>query len=309
MKLKDLKIGTQLKIGMGAILLFVALLGAVAWYQAESLWQETEGLYKHPLMVRRALDKLTVDILSMHQNMKDLVLSVNDQERQSAIRDIATREAEAIQQFDILYDRYLGDRKDIDEARTALAQWKSIREETIRLLRAGKNVEAANRTKSSGVDGSHMEKLMDEIQDISDFAKNRGDQFYAAAKKEKDALMGRLGMVLGVILLLTLGVGYLLLKNIKKPIKELAAAADLFRQGKMDVRSGYASANEFGTLAASFNALAETVQTEWQSRESATRIAEVMLQQEDMRAFCQALLKDLLTETGSRTGPVNFYRR
>ncbi len=304
MKLKDLKIGTQLKIGMGAILLFVALLGAVAWYQAESLWQETEGLYKHPLMVRRALDKLTVDILSMHQNMKDLVLSVNDQERQSAIRDIATREAEAIQQFDILYDRYLGDRKDIDEARTALAQWKSIREETIRLLRAGKNVEAANRTKSSGVDGSHMEKLMDEIQDISDFAKNRGDQFYAAAKKEKDALMGRLGMVLGVILLLTLGVGYLLLKNIKKPIKELAAAADLFRQGKMDVRSGYASANEFGTLAASFNALAETVQTEWQSRESATRIAEVMLQQEDMRAFCQALLKDLLTETGSQIGAI-----
>jgi hypothetical protein len=49
MKLKDLKIGTQLRFGMGAILVFVALLGATAWFQADSLWQETKGLYEHPL--------------------------------------------------------------------------------------------------------------------------------------------------------------------------------------------------------------------------------------------------------------------
>jgi len=304
MKIKDLKIGTQLRIGMGAVLVFVAILGAVAWYQADSLWQETKGLYEHPLTVRKAIDKLTIDILSMHRDMKDLVMAENEQERQSIIQSIDTREADAARQFDVLYDRYLGDRSNIDEVRSALVQWKSIRDETTRLLRAGKTAEAVKRTKSDSVDGGHVEKLLDEIKDISDFAENRAQKFYANAQKEKDALMGRLGLVLGAILLLTLGVGYLLLKNIKKPLKELAAAADLFRQGKLDTRSGYDSTNEFGTLASSFNALAETVQMEWQSRESAARIAEVMLKQEDMRAFCQALLKDLLTETGSQIGAI-----
>ena len=41
MKLQDMKIGTQLRIGMGAILVFVAILGATAWFQADSLWEET----------------------------------------------------------------------------------------------------------------------------------------------------------------------------------------------------------------------------------------------------------------------------
>ena len=111
MKLKDLKISSQLRIGMGAILVFVTLLGATAWFQADSLWQETKGLYQHPLQVRIALDKLTIDIFSMHRDMDDLVLAENEQERQTVIQNIDTREADAFRQFDILYDRYLGDRK------------------------------------------------------------------------------------------------------------------------------------------------------------------------------------------------------
>ena len=44
MKLKDLKISTQLQAGIGVILLLVALLGATAWFRANSMWQETKGL-------------------------------------------------------------------------------------------------------------------------------------------------------------------------------------------------------------------------------------------------------------------------
>jgi len=304
MKLKDMKISTQLRIGMSVIILFVAILGATAWFQANDLWQETKGLYEHPLTVRRALDKLTIDILTMHRDMKDLVMADNEQERQSIILDIDTHEAEATKQFDILYDRYLGPRKDIEEARSAFVLWKAIRVETIRLLGAGKTTEAVRRTKSSGIGGGHVEKLLGEIQDMSDFAKVRGDKFYADAQKEKDALMIRLWIVFGAILLLTLGVSYLLLRNIRKPLQELTSLTEQFGQGKLDARSHYVSANEFGNLAVSYNALAETVQSEWQSRESAARIAEVMLKQEDMRDFCKALLKNLLTETGSQIGAI-----
>lgn len=38
MKLKDLKIGTQLRFGLGGIFVLVLLLGGQAWFQAESLW-------------------------------------------------------------------------------------------------------------------------------------------------------------------------------------------------------------------------------------------------------------------------------
>ncbi|MCX6690640.1 MAG: hypothetical protein NTW33_00980 [Methanoregula sp.] len=66
MKLRDLNIGTQLAIGLGIIIALVILLGVVAYVQEESLWQETKGLYEHPLQVRRAIGDLDVDILTMH---------------------------------------------------------------------------------------------------------------------------------------------------------------------------------------------------------------------------------------------------
>jgi len=122
MKLGDLKIGTQLRIGTGVILALVALLGATAWFQADELWQETKGLYEHPLQVRRALDQLTIDILSMHQSIHDLTLAENEQERQSALQSIDTREADAAMRFGILYDRYLGPRNDIDDVHNAFVQ-------------------------------------------------------------------------------------------------------------------------------------------------------------------------------------------
>ena len=230
MKLKNLKIGTQLRIGLGILMAFVILLGALAWLQTDQLWLQTKSLYNHPLQVRRALDKLTIDILSMQRDMTDLVLADNEQERQSLLQDLDVREADAFQQFDILYDRYLGPRKDIDEARNHFVSWKSIRDETIRLLRAGKTAEAVRRTKSGGGGGAHVDKIWKEVRDISDFATNKGDQFYLDATSINNSLNRQLGAIVAFILLLSLIVAWLLLKGIKTPLAELTAAADRFRE-------------------------------------------------------------------------------
>jgi signal transduction histidine kinase/DNA-binding response OmpR family regulator/HAMP domain-containing protein len=304
MKLRDLKIGTQLRIGMGAILLLTALLGATAWFQADSLWQETRNLYEHPLKVQRAIGEIRVNFLTVNRGMRDLFLAGNDQEIQTVIQEIDTYEANAARQLEILYDRYLGPRVDIDHVHDAAVQWRSIRAETIQLLRAGKTAEAADRMKPSGVSSVHLKKLISEIKYVSDFSLTRSEQFYADAQKHKDALMVRLVIILGAIFLLTTGVGYLLFKGIRDPLKELTSAAQEYRQGNLDARSHYLSTNEFGALAASFNALAQAVQMELRSKEDLARIADIMLREDDLRAFCLELLKALLEHTGSRVGAV-----
>jgi hypothetical protein len=48
---------------MGAILVFVAIIGTKAWFQVNRLWQETKELYEHTLTVRSAVDKLDIDIM------------------------------------------------------------------------------------------------------------------------------------------------------------------------------------------------------------------------------------------------------
>ncbi len=158
MKFRDLKIGTQLTLGIGIIIFMATLLGTIAVVHEESLWEVTSDLYEHPLKIRRAAGALEADFLRMDRGMENLFLTENEQEREQILQEISTEEADAFQQFDILYDRYLGPRSDIDTVYTDFVQWNTIRGETIRLLREGKTAEAASRITSIGVEDTQIEK-------------------------------------------------------------------------------------------------------------------------------------------------------
>ncbi|MDQ1238845.1 MAG: hypothetical protein QG577_1030 [Thermodesulfobacteriota bacterium] len=303
-RMKDLRIGTQLKLGLGAILVFVAILGITSWLQNELLWQQTKGLYEHPLRVRKAVGAIRADVISIHLNMKELFLSDNEEERTGIIQSIDTYENNAHHAFQILHEKYLGNPNDVDQAHNALVQWRAIRNQTIRLLREGKVSEAAARTKFTGVGGMHAQKVLNYLAVVDDFAKNRADKFYREAKEEKHDLMVHLGVLIGAILLLSAGGGYYLVKGIRDPLKELTSVARRYRQGDFDARSSYASRNEFGILAGAFNELAHTIQSEMMVRQNAGRIADVMLREEDLHAFCRELLKILLEHTDSQVGAV-----
>ncbi len=306
MKLSNLKIGTQLKLAFGIILFLIVVLGAISWRQANKLAMQTTELYQHPHAVRRALGELKADILSMHRSMKDLSLTSNKEEIELILQDIEKYKANAFKQFDVLYDRYLGPRNDIENAYNSFVAWNTIREETIILVRQGKVDEALARTKPDGSGGHQVDVILAHIQVIDDFALNKAVEFYDGASKLNDQLNRQLGfLVLGILGLIVLII-YLLNRNIRRPITELSNVTKLFREGKMDVRSNYSSTNEFGQLSISFNALADTIETELSLNAHAAKLAEVMLSEDDAHKFCHALLTSLLEHTNSQMGAVYF---
>jgi len=306
MRLSNLKIGTQLKIAFGIILFLVVVLGAISWQQANELSQQTTELYEHPHMVRRALGELKADILSMHRSMKDLGLTNNNSEIDLVLQDLEKYKANAFKQFDVLYDRYLGPRNDIEKAYNSFVEWNVIREETIVLARQGRLDEALSRTKPDGPGGHHVDMLLAQIQIIDDFALNKADEFYDNAIKLNNQLNLQLELLVLGILGLIIVIIYFLNRNIRRPITELANVTKLFREGELNVRSAYSSDNEFGQLSASFNDLAETIETEMNLNTQAARLAGVMLSEDDARQFCHSLLSSLLEHTGAQMGAVYF---
>ncbi|MEI7729204.1 MAG: response regulator [Verrucomicrobiota bacterium] len=306
MKLNDLKIGAQLRLGLGLILALVLLLGAQAWRQSDILWLQTKGLYDHPFQVRRAIGKLEADVEGMSRFLRDLFLAQNDQETTAALQGIEIKRADAERQFDILSDRYLGLRDDVTALQDDFAKWNALRTETIRLFQAGKTAEAEARIRPDGVQNAQAEVVRSRLQKIDDFTRNKGDQFYQAAMEQNDTLTHQLVAIVTVILLLCVGIVWFLLKGIKDPLKELTVATEQFRQGKLEARSRYASANEFGALSTSFDTMADVIQTELKINEHATQLAGVMLREEEVQAFCRELLKGLLAHTGSQVGAVYF---
>jgi signal transduction histidine kinase/CheY-like chemotaxis protein/HAMP domain-containing protein len=306
MKLMDMKIGNQLRLGIGLILALVVVLGAIAWRQSDLLWRQTKTMYEHPLQVRRAIGILEAEILGMHRQVEELVLAEKDQDIAVALQKIEARKATTERQIEILYDRYLGPRNDITNLDDDFVKLNAIVDETIRLHRAGKTAEAAARNKQGGIGDVQVSTLTKHVLRVDDFARNKGDQLYKAAAEQSDALNRQLVVFVVAIFGLLLLVAWLLLKGIRTPLAELTAATEQFRQGKLDARSRYASANEFGALSAAFNTMADTIQTKMQIDANAGELVGAMFREEEVHAFCRELLKGLLTHTGSQVGAVYF---
>lgn len=72
---RNMKISIKLSLGFAIILVFVLIIGVVAYVQTELLNQQTVTMYNHPLQVRRAIDSLKLDVSDMRIGMKDLLLS------------------------------------------------------------------------------------------------------------------------------------------------------------------------------------------------------------------------------------------
>ena len=238
--------------------------------------------------------------------MLQLVLGNDQQRTDEYVNKIDVYEANINQQLNIIYDRFLGPKDDIDELVVSLAQWKTIRAETIRLYRLGQITEAQERVYSTGIGGIQAEKLKHELTDISDFANNKGDEFYQAAQEQRNVNLVQMSALIFGVFVLLLSISYFLRKGILPPLNELTTATEAFQQGKHDARIQYDSTNEIGLLSKAFNTMATTIETEIVYRDSVISLSSIMTNEVSLRLFCQEFLKGLMLKTNSQMGAIYF---
>ncbi|WP_028572871.1 ATP-binding protein [Desulfonatronum lacustre] len=308
MRFEDMKISRQLRLGLGLILLLVVGLAALAWVHSDLLWRQTEGLYDHPLTVRRALSELKVDILVIHWAAEEQHEARTAADELRLARLIQNHEASVERQFAILYERYLGPRADIDRLEQVYRECKTNREEVRRLILGNRSAQARaiDIHTSTGLGSDHLNEMMGHVQVIDDFASLKAEAFYQDARSLHNSLNGQLAFAIAAIILGSMAVAWFLLRGIREPLKTLVAATDRFHQGDMNARSDYRSANEMGALSASFNVMAAGIQTQMQIHAKAALLSETMLRENEVRSFCRELLKVLLEQTGSQAGAIYF---
>ena len=300
MKLKDLKIGTQLILCFVVMFAFVIILGVASYRQSDEIQQLTENIYKHPLKVRKAIGNLDVDVLKMRLGTRDLMLAVNDREKQAAIQSIELSAADAEDQFEILKISYLGNESDVIDAHNAFIKWKTIRQDNIKLALA-KEVEKVKESVSlTGIVGIYRDQMLVKIKKIDDFTVRNGDSLFENSVLLKNSLnLQLIYMMIFILLLMYIG-SCLLIQNIRKPIKELTNTVNKFQNGDMSVRSSIESKNEFGKLSESFNSMVESIQINTDLSKKASELSQIMLLEEDPRKFFASILPTLAAQTNSQ---------
>jgi len=165
-----------------SIIVAVALFSAVFTItKMQELTENTQKMYTHPFKVSNSLANIQTSIITMHRNMKDVVLSPNTLEMIHIIESIQVEENKVYDNFKIIYANYLGNKKDIDVLFNTFKKWKSIRQEVISLVNQNKMSSAITITKNKGK--KHIDKLYSQINVLKQYAFSKADEFYNLSVK------------------------------------------------------------------------------------------------------------------------------
>jgi hypothetical protein len=187
MKPGNIRIVTRLRLGFALLLALLVALGVLSHVQTGQLWENARKMHDHSLVVRRAVGDLNAAIFSMRIEFRNFALAGDEADRQAALTNRAAAKADALRRFDILQDRYMGPAADVDAARRDFARWTELHEGNQGLVRAGKTVEAMDRTEKSGDVGRTREHLLEQIHTISEFSRRMADQLFDDTRKVKKA--------------------------------------------------------------------------------------------------------------------------
>ncbi len=306
MKIQNTTIGTRLAVGFSIILLFFLFLGTLAYQQSGRLWQITVDLYEHPLQVSAATRDIKADINSMHVYLKDIAIDKNlsDIEIEESISQIRALEASVYKKFEIVNDKYLGPKSDVENAYNLFKDWKPLRDKVIQLRKNGDQTAAYHAYKTDHVD--YRERMFTQIQVMIDFAAGKSKEFFQSAENEKQQLLIWLRFSLLILFIFSVLISYLLFKGIREPLQALTRITEEYRQGNFSSRSSYNSTNEIGKLADAFNNMAGSVQQELTMKSNSAAIAQLLINENELKPFCKELLKSLQNFTQAHVAAIYF---
>jgi len=301
---KNLRIGTQLKLGFAVLLLLVMVLGLVASLQTAEISRQTETLYNHPLQVRRAIGVIRENIRAIQVSHRDMLLASNSEEIETALQNSEVAEAEVRRHFSVLQERYLGSQTEVEAALNAFVRWNSLAKSSREANKTGTIKKTLARVTESGDIGVARQEVFASIGKVDDFAKTKGDALFASSEALQDRLHRQLLGIIAAIIALSFLIAYVLAHNIRTPLAELGRATRQFHDGDTSARCSYLSTNEFGLLATSFNSLAESIALNLELNKKAASLAGLMLSEDDAEKFFATTLTALAEHTGSHMAAV-----
>jgi len=197
------------------LLLFLGVLSIVKMGELSGL---TQKLYKHPLAVTNATINIKFHLASMHRYMKDVVLAENSEDIKVAIEHVNSSERAIYGYYNIIFEKYLGDMKDIKKSFDSFVKWKPIRDEVTFFMRDGKQNAAAAITKGKGA--KHVALLNSNVDVLVEYANNKADYFLKNAIDVKNKTILITKIVLGIILFLIVAIMIALMRSLTTSERE-----------------------------------------------------------------------------------------
>lgn len=222
--LNNMKVGVRLGLGFGIIVLLLIAVGAVGYFQMQNLEATTIKLYDYPFTLTNASKSLIMDTLQIRLDMKTLVSANNTPDLEKAIISVDLDEQQAQQDLSVIDTSYLGDKKDVENVRQLLSEWKSVRAEQITFMREGKATEA--QALHDGAGGQKMDEVEAGVRLLETGVMSRAAAFMNNVKADaQQANLFILALII-IAIIIAVVIAIVLTRTITRPLGVLVDAAE-----------------------------------------------------------------------------------
>jgi signal transduction histidine kinase/CheY-like chemotaxis protein len=210
--------------GFFLIIFMVVAMGIGGHWLTNTLAELTSKMYQHPFTVSNAALKVNTDITEMRKHMLIIALTRNVQELEHAVSLVNEHEKKVYDNFDIIMERFLGDKNKIINARKNFSDWKAVREDIYKLWREDHAL--AVEAITSGKGAKHFALLIDDVNEMVDFAHNKAETFFSSSKEEHKQGLLILYLLLGIVVAVSVLIAFFVVSKINGSEKKLALAVN-----------------------------------------------------------------------------------
>lgn len=212
-----------------------------------------EKFYNHPFTVSRTSVEIKGDIMTILKDMKDLSVADSPEAVNQITNKVDTLASKTNAKFDLLRERYLGDKTEINKAATLFADWKQIRDKVITMRLNQVTANPGEITRKVG--GPHLEKLNAVLHKIKEFANTKAVSFNAGAEKRAKSARNLLLALFGLATVFGAIAAIAVTRSIVVPLGKAVDFSKEIASKNLTAKLDIQQKDEIGILAAALNSM------------------------------------------------------
>lgn len=179
-----MRIITRLLIGFLLPALSIIILSIIATRSISTLAKMTNDIFEHHYAVSMSIMEVKNELLSNQIRIMKMARLDDPARIDLMVQEMEQAKLNIDKHLDIVREKFLGSKNDLDEAEKAITAWRVARQQTISLIRAGRLAEAS--IKSDGPDAALEAKARNEVDDIIAFATQKSSEFKKSAQNQSE---------------------------------------------------------------------------------------------------------------------------
>src|SRR6266702_4314172 len=228
-----LQIRTRLWVSYAVIITLMVITGVYALNRLNYVASRTTELYEHPFTVRKAVRDATLNFLKMHSRLKDAVAAKDRAVLNADLREMSDYEKEFNSNMEMVKERFLGKKSDVDDVIRVYGEWKQLREQTIAAAKANNWEKAGQLIRT--IDANQFAVFDKEMADVLTFADNKAADFVKESQRTAHESFILVTIIILASITLTILIALFLTRSITLPLYQAVAVAERVAGGDLTV--------------------------------------------------------------------------